>query len=149
MVPLTALIKLGIINGFGGIGNAISNAVENIKSTIVKKFRSVFKIKSPSRLMADEVGQYIPSGVSVGIEANTDSVLDSIDDMYDQIDKAISVENSKLSLNAISGDVYNKDFFTTPVAIDIKADVEMDNERVGRIITPSIAQTFKQGGYDV
>lgn len=142
-------IILGIINGFGGIGNAISNAVENIKSTIVKKFRSVFKIKSPSRLMADEVGQYIPSGVSVGIEANTDSVLDSIDDMYDQIDKAISVENSKLSLNAISGDVYNKAFFTTPVAIDIKADVEMDNERVGRIITPSIAQTFKQGGYDV
>lgn len=142
-------IILGIINGFGGIGNAISNAVENIKSTIVKKFRSVFKIKSPSRLMADEIGQYIPSGISVGIEANTDSVLDSIDDMYDQIDKAISVENSKLSLNAISGDVYNKAFFTTPVAIDIKADVEMDNERVGRIITPSIAQTFKQGGYDV
>ena len=57
--------------------------------------------------------------------------------------------NSFWGLNAISGDVYNKAFFTTPVAIDIKADVEMDNERVGRIITPSIAQTFKQGGYDV
>ena len=69
--------------------------------------------------------------------------------MYKEIDKAITVENSKLNLNAISGDVYNKAFYTTPVAIDIKADVEMDNERVGRIITPSIAQTFKQGGYDV
>lgn len=142
-------IIMGILNGFGGIGSAITNAVKSVKDSIVNKFRSVFKIKSPSRLMADEIGQYIPSGVSVGIEANTDSVLDSIDDMYNQIDKAISVENSKLSLNAISGDVYNKAFFTTPVAIDIKADVEMDNERVGRIITPSIAQTFKQGGYDV
>ena len=142
-------IIMGILNGFGGIGSAITNAVKSVKNTIVGKFKSIFGIHSPSRLMADEIGQYIPSGVSVGIEANTDSVLDSIDDMYDQIDKAISVENSKLSLNAISGDVYNKAFFTTPVAIDIKADVEMDNERVGRIITPSIAQTFKQGGYDV
>jgi tape measure domain-containing protein len=142
-------IIMGILNGFGGIGSAITNAVKSVKNAIVGKFKSIFSIHSPSRLMADEIGKYIPSGVSVGIEANTDSVLDSIDDMYDQIDKAISVENSKLSLNAISGDVYNKAFFTTPVAIDIKADVEMDNERVGRIITPSIAQTFKQGGYDV
>lgn len=142
-------IIMGILNGFGGIGSAIVNAVKSVKNTIVGKFKSIFGIHSPSKLMEQEIGQYIPSGISVGIEANTDSVLDSIDDMYDQIDKAISVENSKLSLNAISGDVYNKAFFATPVAIDIKADVEMDNERVGRIITPSIAQTFKQGGYDV
>lgn len=139
----------GILKGFKNIGTAIKNAVLGVKDQIVNKFKSIFKIGSPSRLMADEIGQYIPSGVSVGIEANTDSVLDSIDDMYKEIDKAITVENGKLNLNAISGDVYNKAFYTTPVAIDIKADVEMDNERVGRIITPSIAQTFKQGGYDV
>lgn len=142
-------IVMGILNGFGGIRSAIVNAVKSVKNQIVGMYKSIFGIHSPSKVMADEIGQYIPSGISVGIEANADSVLDSIDDMYDQIDKAISVENSKLSLNAISGDVYNKAFFTTPVAIDIKADVEMDNERVGRIITPSIAQTFKQGGYDV
>ena len=142
-------IVMGILNSFGSLGGAIYNAVMSVKNQIVNKFKSIFGIHSPSKLMADQIGKFIPSGVSVGIEANTDDVLDSIDDMYDQIDKAISVENSKLSLNAISGDVYNKAFFTTPVAIDIKADVEMDSERVGRIITPSIAQTFKQGGYDV
>lgn len=142
-------IVMGILNSFGSLGGTIYNAVMSVKNQIISKFKSIFGIHSPSKLMADQIGKFIPSGVSVGIEANTDSVLDSIDDMYDQIDKAISVENSKLSLNAISGDVYNKAFFTTPVVIDIKADVEMDNERVGRIITPSIAQTFKQGGYDV
>ena len=139
----------GILKGFKNIGTAIKNAVLGVKDQIIGKFKSIFGIHSPSKLMEQEIGQYIPSGVSVGIEANTDSVLDSIDDMYKEIDKAITVENGKLNLNAISGDVYNKAFYTTPVAIDIKADVEMDDERVGRIITPSIAQTFKQGGYDV
>lgn len=139
----------GILKGFKNIGTAIKNAVLGVKDAIIGKFKSIFSIHSPSRLMADEIGQYIPSGISVGIEANTDSVLDSIDDMYDQIDKAISVENSKLNLNAVTGDVYNKAFLQAPISIDLKADVEMDNERVGRLVTPSVMQTVKQGGYDV
>ena len=139
-------IVMGILNGFGGIGSAIKNAVKSVKNTIVGMYKSIFGIHSPSKVMADEIGKYIPSGISVGIEANADSVLDSIDDMYDQIDKAISVENSKLSLNAISGDVYNKSFFQTPVAIELNADVEMDSQKVGRLVTPSVTRTIKNGG---
>lgn len=137
---------MGILNGFGGIGSAIKNAVKSVKNTIVGAYKSIFGIHSPSKVMEEEIGQYIPSGISVGIEANADSVLDSIDDMYNQIDKAISVENSKLSLNAISGDVYNKSFFQTPVAINVKADVEMDSQKVGRLVTPSVTRTIKNGG---
>lgn len=139
-------IVMGILNGFGGIGSAITNAVKSVKNTIVGMYKSIFGIHSPSKVMADEIGKYIPSGISVGIEANADSVLDSIDDMYDQIDKAISVENSKLSLNAISGDIYNKSFFQTPVAIELNADVEMDSQKVGRLVTPSVTRTIKNGG---
>jgi len=139
----------GILKGFKNIGTAIKNAVLGVKDAIIGKFKSIFGIHSPSKLMEEAIGQYIPSGISVGIEANTDSVLDSIDDMYDQIDKAISVENSKLNLNAVTGDVYNKAFLQAPISIDLKADVEMDNEKVGRLVTPSVMQTVKQGGYDV
>lgn len=144
----TNLVKgiwTGIINSLGWLKSKISGWIGNV----TKFIRKMFKIGSPSKLMADEVGQWLPKGIAVGIDTNTDSVDDAMEDMYKEMDRTIKMENSKLSLNAISGDVYNKAFFTTPVAIDIKADVEMDNERVGRIITPSIAQTFKQGGYDV
>ena len=139
-----------------GIGNGITSGITWLKNKIrefvgnVTKFiRKMFKIGSPSKLMSDEVGQWLPKGIAVGIEANTDSVDDAMEDMYKDMDRTIKMENSKLNFDVLSGDVYNKAFFTTPVSIDIKADVEMDNERVGRIITPSIAQTFKQGGYDV
>ena len=139
-----------------GIGNGITSGITWLKNKIrefvgnVTKFiRKMFKIGSPSKLMADEVGQWLPKGIAVGIDTNTDSVDDAMEDMYKDMDRTIKMENSKLNFDVLSGDVYNKAFFTTPVSIDIKADVEMDNERVGRIITPSIAQTFKQGGYDV
>ena len=96
--------------------------------------------------MADEVGQFLPQGVAVGIEANTDSVKDAMDNMYDEINKTIKIENSKLNFDVISGDVYNKALLQTPVAIDINADVEMDGTKVGRLLTPVISKTIKTGG---
>lgn len=135
----------GISNSLGWIKSKISGWVGNVTKFIKK----MFKIGSPSKLMADEVGQWLPKGIAVGIDTNTDSIDDAMEDMYKDMDRTIKMENSKMNFDVVSGDVYNKAFFTTPVSIDIKADVEMDNERVGRIITPSIAQTFKQGGYDV
>lgn len=73
-----------------GIGNGITNGVSWIKDKIkefvgnVTKFiKKVFKIGSPSRLMEDEVGQWIPKGIAVGINANTDAVQDAMQSMVD------------------------------------------------------------------
>ena len=41
----------------------------------------MFKIGSPSKLMADQVGQWIPKGIAVGIEANTDTVYKAMEEM--------------------------------------------------------------------
>ena len=73
-----------------GIGNGITNGTQWIKDKIksfvgnVTKFiKKVFKIGSPSRLMEDEVGQWIPKGIAVGINANTDAVQDAMQSMVD------------------------------------------------------------------
>lgn len=68
-----------------GLWNGISDKSEWLKDKIsdwvgdvtswVKKF---FKIGSPSRLMADEVGKWLPAGIAVGIDKNSESVLDSM-----------------------------------------------------------------------
>lgn len=132
----------GIINATGQFGRNLDNWASGIVSRITKKL----KIKSPSQVLRDKVGQWIPKGIAVGIDANTDSIEDSINDMYKEMNRTIKMENSKMNFDVISGDVYNKSFFQTPVAINVQADVEMDSQKVGRLVTPSVTRTIKNGG---
>lgn len=67
-----------------GIKENWDNIVKNVKELggkLVDSVKGFFKIGSPSKLFADEVGQWIPEGVAVGIEANADSVNGAVDDM--------------------------------------------------------------------
>ena len=72
----------------------------------IKKF---FGIASPSKLMRDKVGKYLPEGIAVGIDANTDSALDSIDDMndkiFDKMSNAVNFETGKMAFSGTSGSV--------------------------------------------
>lgn len=132
----------GIKGGIGAFNEKIAGFVGGIAKTMAKKL----KIGSPSKVMADEIGQWIPKGISVGIEANIDSVTGSLDDMYKEMNQAIKLENGKMNLNTVSGDVYNKTFFQTPISIDLNAEVEMESQKVGRLVTPSVVKTIKTGG---
>lgn len=62
----------GISNGLGWIKDKISGWVGNVVSFI----KNLFGIKSPSKVMANEVGKWIPAGVAEGILDNT-GVIDS------------------------------------------------------------------------
>lgn len=105
-----------IISGIaGGIASAVKGlvgtAIQACKS-LVDSVKSFFGIASPSRLFRDEVGQWIPKGMAVGIDANTDSVMDAMDDLnkvaYDTIkndvldDMVVSLSNntSKMRVSA-------------------------------------------------
>ena len=135
-------IGRGITSGVNWIKNVISSFVGNVTRFI----KRMFKIGSPSKLMKDEVGQWLPKGIAVGIEANTDSVENAMKDMYKEMDRTIKMENNKLNIDAISGNIYNKSFYQTPVSIDLNANVEMDSQKVGRLVTPSVTKTIKNGG---
>ena len=60
--------------------------------------------------------------------------------------KAINFENAKLQSNVETGKVFNTLANTTPVYINVSADVEMDKTKVGRIVTPVVSETLKTGG---
>ena len=67
----------GIIQGMLNLANGGSwlwDKVSALGSGIVDGFETYFDIGSPSKLMADRVGQYIPQGIAVGIEADTDVI---------------------------------------------------------------------------
>ena len=114
---LRAFADVGI-NLVKGLWNGISNTVgwilDKIKGfgkSILNGIKSFFGIKSPSRLMRDEVGKYVAEGIGVGFE-------DELSNVYDDMQKAIDLETEKMSASVQTGNVYNKVMNTTPVQVN-------------------------------
>lgn len=82
-----AMVDAGknLLFGIGeGITNAISSVVAKAKdaaASIVDGIKSFLQIGSPSRLLANEVGQWIPAGIAEGITDNSDLVTDAMNDV--------------------------------------------------------------------
>lgn len=71
----------GLINGIGAMGGALWSAAKSIARSALNAIKSALGIASPSKVMRDQVGKWIPSGVAVGIEANTRPLTDALHDM--------------------------------------------------------------------
>ena len=69
----------GICDGFGRIGNYISQKVNEVKDAITNKFKSIFGIHSPSTLMRDTIGLNITAGIGEGIEEGVPKALQEVD----------------------------------------------------------------------
>ena len=68
MLQIGADIVNGIWNGIAGAWNRL---VQNVRAKIkglVAEIKNALKIRSPSRVFADEVGAMIPKGLAVGVE---------------------------------------------------------------------------------
>lgn len=66
----------GLANGiYTGSGAALA-AAQSIAARITATIQSALDIHSPSRVMRDEVGRFIPQGIAVGIDADR-KVIDS------------------------------------------------------------------------
>lgn len=76
----------GITSGITWIKNKIRDFVGNVTSFIKK----LFKIGSPSKLMENEIGQWIPKGIAVGISANTSAIDKSMKEVQSSINASMS-----------------------------------------------------------
>lgn len=80
-----------IISGIGtGIKNAATglwNGIKNVGNNIVNGFKNFFGIHSPSKLMADEIGEFLPAGIDEGMKDAMPALLDSAESqMGDLVD---------------------------------------------------------------
>lgn len=87
----------GLINGIGAMAGALWNAAQSIASSALRAIKSFLGIASPSRVMRDQVGKWIPSGVAVGIEANIKPLKDAMHDM-----SAITTDSLQTDLQVAS-----------------------------------------------
>jgi phage-related protein len=119
----------GITNGIGWIKNKIKSFVGNVTSFIKK----IFKIGSPSRLMEDQVGQWIPKGIAVGIDANTDSVYSAMKNMQEDISSSFGLNPQLIGSSALN---------YSPNVI-VNNNVNMSQDPLGRMVGD--IKTFANG----
>lgn len=84
-LDLGANILKGILNGLVSAVSGIWSVVEDVGSAIIDGFCDFFDIHSPSRVMAKKVGQYLPSGIAVGIEDTADEPVDEAQAIVDSV----------------------------------------------------------------
>jgi hypothetical protein len=65
-------IVIGIWNGIAGMGSWLWNQLESWASSMIPgPIKKVLGIFSPSRVMADDIGHWIPAGIAKGITNNS------------------------------------------------------------------------------
>lgn len=124
----------GLWNGILGAKDWLLNKIKGFATTITQGIKDFFGIASPSKVMAKEVGQWLPKGLAVGIDANTDSALHSIDKMNDEImnkmSQAVNMETAKASFSGTSGSVSQILSANSVIQVENYNTLELDGEVV-------------------
>ena len=87
----------GLWNGISNMSSWISDKISSFGDGVLSGIKDFFGINSPSKVMADEVGKWIPEGIAVGIEKNAKSALESMKDL--------TVNSVSSARNALTGGV--------------------------------------------
>ena len=79
MISIGSAIVSGIWNGISGAAGWLWSQISGFCSNIVNSIKNFFGIGSPSKLMAKEVGKWIPPGITVGIDDAMPQAVRNID----------------------------------------------------------------------
>ena len=82
----------GIIQGVTGAAGRLAESVKNMAKGAIDKVKGFLGIHSPSRKLRDEVGQFIPSGIAVGITANASDATRALADLNKRMMATVTPE---------------------------------------------------------
>ena len=71
----------GIISGISARSGALYNHLRTVAGNALAAAKNALGIASPSRLMRDQVGKWIPAGIAAGIEQSSGMVTDAMTEM--------------------------------------------------------------------
>lgn len=130
----------GIASGITGAAGRIAEAAKNAAKRAYEAAKEFLGINSPSKLMRDEVGKFIPAGIAEGINRNAKVI--SFDAVANHI---VSSAKSTIGAETVplayaSGGTY---FDYARMGDQMRqalngTTVQMDGKIVGRITTPTV-----------
>lgn len=90
VTDIGANIVNGIAQGIRGAWGSVTSAIGALTDMIPKKIRSLLGIHSPSRVMRDMVGKFIPQGIAVGMTSQEGFISSHAQKLKDQLTGSIS-----------------------------------------------------------
>lgn len=136
LVQIGKDILQGLIDGIGSMAGAVWDKVTEIGSSIKEGFTSFFKIKSPSRLMRDDVGKHIGAGLEVGLRQSQAKVNKASLALQEAATPAVPQATS----NNINVSVPAAQIKPTPVVIDGYELTKIQFEHIDTMIGDAIDQ---------
>ena len=90
VTDIGANIVNGIAQGIRGAWGAVTSAIGALTDMIPKKIRSLLGIHSPSRVMRDMVGKFIPQGIAVGMTSQDGFISSHAQTLKNQLTGSMS-----------------------------------------------------------
>lgn len=126
-------IVRGLWNGINNMGRWIKDKITGFGSTVLNSLKDFFKIKSPSRVLRDEVGKMIGAGLAVGITDSTSEAVSAAEGaangvlgVFSDMETSVGKMNAKFSASSlIDGAMDLSTSSSSFVDID---DVEVNDE---------------------
>ena len=131
-------IVSGIVQGITSMGSAIGEALMSLAKSAWSGIKSFFGIESPSKLMRDTIGQYIPLGLAEGIEDTSKYVTKAMDDLAAD---AMQVNITPTTAGTVGQTVGN-----VSVAVNVYGNVEDYDALANRIADTINAQVLSKVG---
>lgn len=104
----------GLWNGLKSGWEWLTGKVKKLCDKLIDGVKDALKIGSPSKVMADEVGRWLPPGISEGFEdampGAEDDINKSLDDMIDEVNArntSIDIGTSYSNLQGVLSDAYS------------------------------------------
>lgn len=128
----------GICDGFGRIGQYITNKVNEVKDAITNKFKSIFGIHSPSKLMADTIGFNISAGIGEGIEEGIPDALKDANKAMKQLNAGIESSINPIVNPSITYDTNYKMMASAVKEALQDMTIVLDDENVGKFVVKTV-----------
>ena len=87
MISIGKDIVKGLWSGIGNMTDWVINKIKGFGDSVLSGLKKFFKIKSPSRVMRDEIGIYLAQGIGVGFDKEMTSVTR---DMQQSLERMLS-----------------------------------------------------------
>ena len=91
MVSAGKELVTGIFKGIKEKTDWIKNKIKSWIGNVTDFVKSIFKIGSPSKLWADEIGQWLPAGAAEGVLDNANSLYSAVDDISANANKRFQI----------------------------------------------------------
>lgn len=101
VVSIGGDIVKGLWEGIGDKVTWLKNKISDFVGNVTKWLKKFFKIGSPSKLMRDEIGRFLPEGIAVGVEDFAFKAINAVKNLSGQILGAADI--SGLTVPQIGG----------------------------------------------